>query len=377
MLTATPETGDAAARRVGELTPDPNLRALLLDALERLLQDGEAGRAARLEHLSHLFDGTLANPGADPDARFRLGVIEGLHADAVASGGADNETANAIGRLILETFPVSSNLLSAREAYVAYAAAVDALSNGDTLEALKQAALGTVFTVEAFPGLGNAVKIGRRVGEAALDLRKLFMTGQGRRRGKGDGTQDADARRDREPREEQPDEPDDRGREDGTDPKTEDVREFDPKRIRLPEVSKTRDPLTADDLAAMQPGELIDPHRLRTLQRKADDVFKPEEGRQRRLVDTIRQFFEDDDLAEKLPVIRIFVDANGDVWTLDHRRVVAARIATEIAEAHGIDKVFKLRFRVVSRRSKCVREEIRKKFDRDPLDGLSIRIHRR
>lgn len=151
--------------------------------------------------------------------------------------------------------------------------------------------------------------------------------------------------------------------------------EFDPARIRLPRISHTRNPLKADELANMEPGERVDPRRLRTLQDSVKNEFKSVDGQPGKpLVDTVREYFEIDALGDEIPEINVFADSKGDVWTLDHRRVVAARVATDIAESLGMENVLKLRFRVVSAKNPDIRSDIVRKRHPGNTDRLSIRI---
>ena len=244
-------------------------------------------------------------------------------------------------------------------------------------------------------------ELGRQHGYSAEDIANLkdvagamvAIGGAAAGRGKGGGDGRGGDRDGRDDQSEQPDQDrdgdrdDDQSQDDGNRSDEDDAFDrIDVSKIKVPKIVKAREPLTSEHLEGIiERNERVDPHRLRTLQATAKRVFtKDANGQAKNLVHTVREFFTKKDLAASLPEIRIFVDGEGKVWTLDHRRVVAARVATQIAERHGVDKIFKLRFKVVSMADPKVREEIIKKLDGGALDrtiirnadGLSIEIRR-
>lgn len=101
--------------------------------------------------------------------------------------------------------------------------------------------------------------------------------------------------------------------------------------IVLPDVSEVPDPdnmLLADEFERMPETGLVDPNRIRTLQNSVDDRFKSEKGPagRRGLVDTVADLGSGRTKPEDIPPVLLF-EFDGKIWTLDHRRVVAARLA--------------------------------------------------
>ena len=227
----------------------------------------------------------------------------------------------------------------------------------------------------------------------------ISIIGPGGRRGRGGRDGEPDGRDDPENREsEQRDRDNDQAQnedepEGGGDGSRSDGEDgfdrIDVSKIKVPKLVKTREPLTGEELRGiLERGETrIDPHRLRTVQDHVGFKFKQEgQDKPRMLVQMVRDFFTKKDLAASVPEIKVFVDGEGKVWTLDHRRVVAARVATQVAEKHGLDTVFKLRFKVVSVKDPDVLTEMDEKLRFTKAvregtkilgkDGLSIEVER-
>jgi hypothetical protein len=97
---------------------------------------------------------------------------------------------------------------------------------------------------------------------------------------------------------------------------------------RLPEVSYARNPMTAEEFATLPLRGSVDPSRIRTMQDNIGRRFKrePDAMEGRSLVSTIDALRSGRTMPENTPEIRVTV-IDGKVWTLDHRRLVAAREA--------------------------------------------------
>ncbi|CCQ72499.1 hypothetical protein [Magnetospira sp. QH-2] len=125
--------------------------------------------------------------------------------------------------------------------------------------------------------------------------------------------------------------------------------------IKLPHVSKTKNPLSAEEFEALPDEGTIDPLRLRTMQSDIKRQFKT--GGQVPLENTI------DDIrnGKYTPPVRI-VEIDRKVYTLDHRRVVAYRIAGQ-----------PIPYRKVSAIDSGISDEIKKKLT-SRNSGMAVRI---
>jgi hypothetical protein len=134
-----------------------------------------------------------------------------------------------------------------------------------------------------------------------------------------------------------------------------------PPLTELPAVSRTVNPMTADEFAKLPNQGFVDPARIRTLQRGVSSQFNPSRsmGSSPTLLDTVNQLRANAVVADRIPPVRIF-ERNGQVFTLDHRRIVAHRLA-------GV----RVRFRKSS--VEDVIKELHGKLDTKD-EGLSIRI---
>ncbi|MCB1154472.1 hypothetical protein KDL45_12535, partial [bacterium] len=92
--------------------------------------------------------------------------------------------------------------------------------------------------------------------------------------------------------------------------------------IALPSKSVTVNPYTVDEFRALPQSGTLDPKRIRTMQNSVNDEFR--DGR--RLVDTIKELKSGETKTIHIDPIRIG-EIDGQVFTLDHRRVVAHRLA--------------------------------------------------
>ena len=96
----------------------------------------------------------------------------------------------------------------------------------------------------------------------------------------------------------------------------------------LPDSSPTVNPMTAEEFRSLPQRGKIDPHRIRTLQNFNNDKFRPEkgDGQRKSVLEMTNQLRTIPDYENKVPEIRIF-EFNGNVFTLDHRRLVSHRLA--------------------------------------------------
>ena len=86
--------------------------------------------------------------------------------------------------------------------------------------------------------------------------------------------------------------------------------------------------MTEAEYLALPNEGLIDPNRIRTLQNSIIPRFKikPGEGNAKRLKETIDELRSGATRPEDIPAVRV-TSLNGGVWSIDHRRLVAARLA--------------------------------------------------
>ena len=134
----------------------------------------------------------------------------------------------------------------------------------------------------------------------------------------------------------------------------------------LPDISEVPDPgnmLLKEEFDEMPETGLVDPNRIRTTQIFADEAFKPESGTSERklVVDLIADLKSGRVRPEDVEPIDLVV-VGGKVWTLGHRRLVAAREA---------GKLVRYRKRLSNRGLKDYRRKMRSK-----TDGLSIDIRK-
>ena len=129
----------------------------------------------------------------------------------------------------------------------------------------------------------------------------------------------------------------------------------------LPSTSHTKDPITEAEYRALPEEGLIDPHRIRTLQDSISQRFRPEGGATsgKHIKETIDELRSGTTRPEDIPAVRTTLLKRG-VWSADHRRLVAARLA-------GVP----VRYRKVVAES--LKKEIKKKATTAD-DGMSIVI---
>jgi hypothetical protein len=94
------------------------------------------------------------------------------------------DEAAAIGELILSILPVSGELISARDAYAGFTAAIAAARRGDEGEALREGAWATLATLGAIPLIGYLPRLGRGALKAFRASKQLLKHGRSRRRGR-------------------------------------------------------------------------------------------------------------------------------------------------------------------------------------------------
>lgn len=93
-----------------------------------------------------------------------------------------------------------------------------------------------------------------------------------------------------------------------------------------PAVSRTVNPLTKDDFEALPTKGLADPARIRTIQDTYSENFRRTGDEQRRPVSQMIEELRAGKDPASIEPIRIF-EKDGKVYTLDHRRLIAARAA--------------------------------------------------
>ena len=172
VLLATRETEEVVGRQVHEIFGErPALRNALHRHLRTVIEaDGDpAVVSSVVSRMANIFPWVLAEPSRHPDVRARLEEVAEVFERANRAGSKlDDDQIEEIGQTLLELLPVSGEILSARDAYVAYSAALTALRDGNTAEALLQAANGVVSTIGAVPGVGTSVRVGKAVGKVGF-----------------------------------------------------------------------------------------------------------------------------------------------------------------------------------------------------------------
>jgi hypothetical protein len=84
--------------------------------------------------------------------------------------------------------------------------------------------------------------------------------------------------------------------------------------------------MMADEFSRLPNEGLVDPHRIRTIQSDISSSFRLERGAKvgRPVSETVLDLRSRREQPEDIEAIRI-LDRDGKVYTLDHRRIVAAR----------------------------------------------------
>jgi hypothetical protein len=120
--------------------------------------------------------------------------------------------------------------------------------------------------------------------------------------------------------------------------------------------------MTVEEFEKLPQSGAVDANRIRTLQEGVSPKFRPnpETGEEPTLLATVNELRINPVAAEKYGPIRIFAHEDG-VFSLDHRRLVAHRLAN-----------VPVRYRIATPQE--VSLEMRRKFDRESGDGLTIRI---
>ena len=96
----------------------------------------------------------------------------------------------------------------------------------------------------------------------------------------------------------------------------------------LPAVSRTINPMTGEEFEKLPRAGMVDPKRIRTAQDSADRVFRAQETDRpaKSILETTNELIGNPQKASEIDPIRIF-ELDGKVYTLDHRRLVAHRLA--------------------------------------------------
>lgn len=120
--------------------------------------------------------------------------------------------------------------------------------------------------------------------------------------------------------------------------------------------------MTVEDFEKLPQSGVVDANRIRTLQAGVSPAFKrdPARGKKPRLIDTTNQLRAAPAFSEELLPIRIFRHDDG-VYTLDHRRLVAHRLA-------GVPA----RYRMAT--AEEVAKELPDKMDPTGDGGITIKI---
>ena len=331
---ATPETATADDTEPGgdEILPDDE--EFEFADPDEVFDDPDDGpldeeTAARLQALIDRLEARVQpdplTSGSFRDAADR--ILNSFNENRERSGPPDPLVAE-IGQLVLELAPGTGEVLSAREAGVAFAAMLDAAKKGEIGPALGKGGEGTLAALGAIPGLGAIVRVPKSAVKLARIANRVAKRRKGAR-GSTDAGGAAVAKR---------------------------------TAVKLPKLSRVADPeklLRADEFVKLPEAGMIDPNLIRTVQNSVKRRFKTEAGRSKgrtieEMVETLRA-----GRAHDIPPVRI-MEYDGKVWTLDHRRLVAARVA-------GTE----LRYKKV--RFEDVKDEFADKFGTSN-DGLSIAI---
>lgn len=136
--------------------------------------------------------------------------------------------------------------------------------------------------------------------------------------------------------------------------------------IVLPEFWVVTEPgkmLLKDEFERMPQTGLVDPNRIRTLQNSVRKNFRrpSEGGESHSILGTARDLASGAIKPEGITPVRLF-EFDGKIWTADHRRIVAARLAGVDVQYEKLDE--KSAHREFLRKSTTV------------TDGLSIEIRK-
>ncbi len=247
--------------------------------------------------------------------RDRAEAPEDEVAKLVSFGRSLGELADAaevvIGHEALGLVMELTGITDAKEAGRAFGEAYDAFKKGNTAEGLKKAAKGAGRAFLATPA-GRTVKVLR------LIERAVRVAGRASKAG-----------------------------------------DMVASPVRLPEISRTRNPMTPDAFRKLPDSGTIDPFRIRSAQDSVRKTFRD----RRSLEEMIEGLRSGKVRPEDIPPILI-VEADGKVITLDHRRLVAFREA-------GISIHYR---KATSEEMREAVEEVGKWTTID--DGMSIRIRK-
>ena len=159
----------------GEISREEATRLLLVRAAETLPVTNEAGSPiAANRSLRQAFE-RLATDIFDAADRDEAGTI-------LADVLVPPDHARDIAELILSFLPVTGEIISAKDAYDGFRAAMAAMEDGRTWDALVDASLAGVSALEVIPLFGRAVKLGRGGVKIAARLSQVVGRAPGPKR---------------------------------------------------------------------------------------------------------------------------------------------------------------------------------------------------
>lgn len=205
--------------------------------------------------------------------------------------GLSKETITELGEIVLSLLPGTGNVMSARDAVVALAAAKEAVERGDYGDATLEGALAALGFGGAVPGAGVVFR-------AAKNIARGLAKGWSRR-----GAQVVD----------------DIGGRPTSGKNHKSGRET---KTKLPGISKTENPISVEEFHNLPEGHPIDAKRIRTAQSSAKDHFSDETS-VAKLVDDLRSGKVK---PGDVPAIAI-IEKDDKLYALDHRRLIAHREA--------------------------------------------------
>jgi hypothetical protein len=156
----------------GETTREEATRRLLASIDEALPATNEVGSPIAADMTLRQTLQRLATDIFDESDR---ADIDNIFTDAVVTPGRIQE----IGTLILSFLPVTGEIISARDAYTGFAAAVAAARNGEKGQALREGGWASLSTLGAIPLIGYLPRIGRGSVKAFQAVRR-FLLGRAR-----------------------------------------------------------------------------------------------------------------------------------------------------------------------------------------------------
>jgi len=247
---------------------------------------------------------SIGADAADEDkADALIDIANALKTQKAGEDDTSDELIRDVGEGVLSLVPGVGNVLSARDAYYAFQAAAKAYEKGDTTEAGIQAALGVVDAIGAIPGPGNLVKGAKQIVGLMVKGGRRFLK-KNAPTPKGDTTPSTPSPGKRP----EPENKEGRGRE--------------ADRYKLPDVSVTKNPISVEDFNKLPENGKLDANRVRTMQNNIKSEFKDK----RSVIEMVSDLKSEKLKPEDIKPISI-AEIKGKVYTLDHRRLVAHRLA--------------------------------------------------